>query len=62
MHISELVAPLLKDFKLDKSLKYRHFMDLFFPQNLTFLAKSGNFAGLNRVHFLVLGKASINNH
>jgi len=34
------VAPLLKDFKIGKSLKIKHFRDFSFPENPPFLATS----------------------
>lgn len=34
-----LVAPLLKDFKFNKSLKIKYFKDFLFPQAPTFSAK-----------------------
>ena len=46
-----LVAPLLKGFKIGKSLKIKHFRDFLLPRNPPFLAKLGSSFGLNRGQF-----------
>jgi hypothetical protein len=54
------VAPLLKDFKIGKSLKIKHFGDFSFPEISPFLAKLGSSFGLNRGHFFATQKLTMN--
>jgi len=54
------VAPLLKDFKIGKSLKVKLFRDLLFLETTSFLAKLCSSSGLIRGQFYPRKKMTTN--